>query len=74
MAKEILLPSKAFPQKNFQKVAFFSAPQNVVQLTTFHQQITTTSPQNTTQKITHFAKPPVKTLLPPPTKKSPNYI
>jgi tRNA modification GTPase len=56
-----LLPSVAFPQKNFQNGEVFSAPKNVVQLTTFDQQITTTSPQNTTKKITHFVKTPVKT-------------
>jgi hypothetical protein len=65
MPKEILLSSKVLPEKNFQKVAFFRVQKNVVQLTTFHQQITTTSPQNATQKITHFAETPCKTLLPP---------
>jgi hypothetical protein len=52
---------------NLQKVAFFCAPQNVVQLTSFRQRITTTSPQKTTQKITHFAKTPSKNAPPPRT-------
>jgi hypothetical protein len=58
MAKEILLPSKAFPQKNFQKVAFFSAPQNVVQLTRF----TSKSPQlhhKTPRKKSHISQNPL---------------
>src|ERR1700733_2027501 len=71
MSKEIPPPSEVFPQKNFQKAAFFSAPQNVVQLTTAHQQITTTSPQKTTQELTHFTKTPCKNALPPHQKKSP---
>jgi hypothetical protein len=52
---------------NFQNVALFCAPQNVVQLTTLHQRITTTSPQKTTQEITHFAKTPSKNAPSPRT-------
>jgi hypothetical protein len=47
-------------------LAYFSAPKNTIQLTTFHHKTTTTSPQITSTKTPLFQKPPLKTPAKPP--------
>jgi hypothetical protein len=55
------IPQK-YPQKNFQKVKFFSPQKPTTQKPHPHHQSTTTSPQKTITKNTLFPKPPLKTL------------
>jgi hypothetical protein len=57
-------PSKINPEK----VACFSSPNPDHQLTSFHQQSTTTSPQKNHIQTPVFAKTPSKNKLPPPPK------
>jgi hypothetical protein len=57
-------PSKINPEK----VACFSSPNPDHQLTSFHQQSTTTSPQKNHVQSPVFAKTPSKNKAPPPQK------
>src|SRR6202044_201383 len=57
------------PQKiNPEKVACFSSPNPDRQLTSVHQQSTTTSPQKNHVQPRVFAKTPSKNTVPPPQK------